>query len=163
MGRKGRSKKDAAEDRDPGMCKADLLLAYQLMDTTNPFPSASVAARQPLAWKVCCALAQAASLHPGCMFVHMLCLVALTLNAVQVKYSGLLGKFCNLMVLQHGPPGDGKSIALWLDLHILSYFDKLRLWVENGPDSQVTHGHVTHVLYETVLVIMGRTTMKAWA
>ena len=90
MGRKGRSKKDAAEDRDPGMCKADLLLAYQLMDTTNPFPSASVAARQPLAWKVCCALAQAASLHPGCMFVHMLCLVALTLNAVQVKYSGLL-------------------------------------------------------------------------
>ena len=92
MGRKGRSKKDAAEDRDPGMCKADLLLAYQLMDTTNPFPSASVAARQPLAWKVCCALAQADSLHPGCMFVHMLCLVALTLNAVQVKILWLAGK-----------------------------------------------------------------------
>ena len=42
MGRKGRCKKDAAEDRDPGMRKADLLLAYQLMDTTNPFPEAAV-------------------------------------------------------------------------------------------------------------------------
>ena len=71
------------------------------------------------------------------MFVHMLCLVALTLNAVQVKYSGLLGKFCNLMVLQHGPPGDGKSIALWLDLHILSFFDKLRLLVANRLGNQI--------------------------
>ena len=137
MGRKGRGQKDAAEDGEPGMRKADLLLAYQLMDSTNPFPSASVARKQPLAWKVCCALAQAASLHPGCMFVHMLCLVALTLNAVQVKYSGLLGKFCNLMVLQHGPPGDGKSIALWLDLHILSFFDKLRLLVANRLGNQI--------------------------
>lgn len=156
MGRKGRSKKDTAEDRDTGMCKADLLLAYQLMDTSNPFPSASVAAKQPLAWKVCCALAHAASLHPGCMSVHMLCLVALTLNAVQVKYSGLLGKFCNLMVLQHGPPGDGKSIALWLDLHILSFFDKLRVWVASGFENLVTCGDVTHVLQEAISVITGQ-------
>lgn len=125
MGRKGQ--KRAAQEDHAQMTKEDLLLAYQLMDSSNPFPSNCIGSKQPLAWKVCCALGQAASLHPGCMFVHMLALVALTLSAVQVKYSGLLGRFCNLLVLNHGPPGDGKSIQLWLDLHILSYFDKLRL------------------------------------
>ena len=124
MGRKPR-KRDVQED-DVHMSKEDLLLAYQLMDSTNPFPSSSIASKQPLAWKVCCALGQAASLHPGSMFVHLLGLVALTLGAVQVKYSGLLGRFCNLLVLNHGPPGAGKSIQQWLNLHILSYFDKLR-------------------------------------
>eukprot|EP00959_Pyramimonas_sp_CCMP1952_P215176 4502458-Pyramimonas_sp.AAC.1 len=29
-------------------------------------------------------------------------------------------------MLQHGEPGDGKSVALWLDVQILSFYDQAR-------------------------------------
>ena len=102
----------------------DLRLAYQLFDFQNPFPSDAIASNTPLARRVSGALGRAVSLHPSCVWMHLLILLALTLNAVQVKYSGLLGRFCNLMLLQHGSPGDGKSVALWLVIQILRYFDK---------------------------------------
>ena len=55
----------------------------------------------------------------------MLILVSLTLNALQTRYGGILGKFPNLLMLQHGAPGEGKSVALWL-FQILYFFDELR-------------------------------------
>ena len=72
------------------------------------------------------ALAGATSLDAGCTYVHMKLLVAMTLGGVQVKYGGILGKFSNLLMIQHGAPGDGKSIALWLACQILYYYDDMR-------------------------------------
>ncbi len=80
----------------------------------------------PLAWQAVCALGRGTSLHPSCVFVHMLILVATTLGAVQVKFGGILGRFCNLLLLQHGAPGEGKSVALWLSLQALYCYDKAR-------------------------------------
>ena len=53
-------------------------------------------------------------------------MLSLVLNAVQVRYGGILGKFPNILMLQHGEPGDGKSIALWLVLQVLYYFDNIK-------------------------------------
>jgi len=108
------------------MCAADARLAYQLFDAMNPFPCETVRANMPTAWKLSSALSSAASLHPSCVFVHMLILVALTLRAVMVRYSGLLGRYPNLVLIQHGAPGDGKSVAVWLCTQILMYYDTLR-------------------------------------
>ena len=96
------------------------------METTNAFPADSMRRATPLAWAVAAALGRATSLHPSCVYVHLLLLVATTLGAVQVKYGGILGRFCNLLMLQHGQPGDGKSVALWLDLQNLHYYDQVR-------------------------------------
>jgi len=120
--RQSRASADAAQP----IRSADARLANQIFDAVNPFPVEHIRSSTPIAWKLSCALGRAASLHPSCVYVHMLLLIALTLNAVVIKYSGLLGRFCNLLLLQHGPPGDGKSVALWLSQQILAYYDKKR-------------------------------------
>ena len=43
-----------------------------------------------------------------------------------MRYGGILGRHCNLLMIQHGEPGDGKSVALWLDVQILSHYDQVR-------------------------------------
>ena len=53
-------------------------------------------------------------------------MVALELDALQAKYSGLSGRFCNRVTVQTGAPADGKSVALWVDVQILKYFDQIR-------------------------------------
>lgn len=53
-------------------------------------------------------------------------MLSLVLNAVQVRFGGILGKFPNIVMLQHGEPGDGKSIALWLVLQVLYYFHTIK-------------------------------------
>lgn len=65
-------------------------------------------------------------MHQSCVFVHLLIMLSLVLNAVQVRFGGILGKFPNIVMLQHGEPGDGKSIALWLVLQVLYYFDTIK-------------------------------------
>ena len=52
-----------------------------------------------------------------------LCFCSLADNSV--RFGGILGKFPNLVMLQHGEPGDGKSIALWV-LQVLYYFDSIK-------------------------------------
>ena len=105
---------------------SEIQTAYRIMDTTNPFPAGVMLRVCPLAWRVAQALGRATSLHPSCVFVHLLILVATTLHAVQIKFGGILGRFCNLLMIQHGAPGEGKSVALWLSLQILYYYDKVR-------------------------------------
>ena len=73
----------------------------------------------PLTWKISGALAKATSLHQSCVYTHLLLLESTTLPFVQVKVGGILGRHCNIIMLQHGPPGEGKSVALWLDLQCL--------------------------------------------
>ncbi|CAK0804108.1 unnamed protein product, partial [Prorocentrum cordatum] len=80
----------------------------------------------PLMWAIATALGKATSLRPSCVHVHILLLIATTLGAAQLKCGGILARHCNLLMLQHGESGDGKSIALWLDVQILSYYDQGR-------------------------------------
>ena len=72
------------------------------------------------------ALGKATSLGTDCVFTHLLILVSLVLNAVYTKCGGILGEFPNLLMIQHGAPGEGKSVALWLVFQILYYFDSVR-------------------------------------
>ena len=108
------------------MAKADVSLAYHIMDATNSFPVDVLRTCAPKAWRLAEAFGRASSSHASAMFVQLMVLVSLTLNAVQVKYSGLLGRFSNLVVIQHGPPGDSKSVILCVCLQILYYYDKKR-------------------------------------
>ena len=108
------------------LSQAEVRAASRIMDTTNPFPTQIMQHSTPLAWRVASALGRATSLHPSCVFVHLLILVATTLSAVQVRYGGILGRFCNLLMVQHGAPGEGKSVALWLSLQIMYYYDMVR-------------------------------------
>ena len=39
---------------------------------------------------------------------------------------GIFGKFSNPLMIQHGAPGDGKSIVMWLIFQVLAHFDKVR-------------------------------------
>lgn len=80
----------------------------------------------PCSWQFAGALARATSLHQSCIFVHLLIMLSLALNAVQVRFGGILRKFPNILMLQHGGPGDGKSIALRLVLQVLYYFDSIQ-------------------------------------
>ena len=139
----------------PQLSASEVRLAYRLMGTANPFPSDTVLRACPLGWRVSRALARATSLHPSCVFIHLLILVATTLGAVKVNFGGILGRVCNLLMIQHGAPGEGKSVALWLSLQILYYYDKLRddrakkayatllaaykAWKEAGGSSQRHH------------------------
>ena len=122
------SRRSSAKDSDmpvpltPGEIRA----IYRIMETRNPFPDDQMRRAAPLTWKIAEALGRATSLHPSCVFVHLLILIATTLGAVQIKYGGILGRFCNLLMLQRGAPGDGKSIALWLDLQVLHHYDHVR-------------------------------------
>ena len=108
------------------MSAADAQCAYRLIETRCPYPDAAMSRAAPHAWELCAALGRATSLSSACVFTHMLILVSLTLNALQTRYGGILGKFPNLLVLQHGAPGEGKSVALWLVFQILYFFDELR-------------------------------------
>ena len=107
-------------------------LAYQLMGVVNPFPVDVVESSSPLAWRVATAVGRATSLHPPCVYVHLIIRMSLVLGAVQVSYGGILGKFANPLMIQHGSPGDGKSIGLWLVVQILAYVDKVRNKVAQG-------------------------------
>ena len=68
------------------------------MDRENPFPRDAIRRASPLAWRYSEALARATSLDAGCEYTYNLLLVADTLNALQVKYGGILVKFPNLIV-----------------------------------------------------------------
>ena len=87
------------------MSKNDVSLAYHLMDATNPFPTDALSTCAPRAWRLASAYGRASSCHTSAIFTQLLVLISLTLGAVQVKYSGLLGRFSNLVLIQHGPPG----------------------------------------------------------
>ena len=65
-------------------------------------------------------------MHPSCTYTHNLILNSLPLGAVQMKYGGILARHSNLLMLQEGEPGDGKSVALWLDVQVLSHYDQKR-------------------------------------
>ncbi|CAE7282086.1 unnamed protein product [Symbiodinium sp. CCMP2592] len=108
------------------MSHADAQCAYRLMEAMCPYPDETISRSAPHAWELCAALGRATSLSSACVFTHMLILISLTLNALQTRYGGILGKFPNLLMLQHGAPGEGKSIALWLVFQILYYFDDTR-------------------------------------
>ena len=110
----------------PALSKGEIRAADRLMETQNPFPEEVARRASPLMRAIAIALGRATSLHPSCVYVHMLLLIATTLGAVQLKYGGILARHCNLLMLQHGEPGDGKSVALWLDVQILSYYDQVR-------------------------------------
>ena len=105
------------------MSGKDVRQATKLLEAMCRFPAESIAKNAPCSWSFAGALARATSLHQSCVFVHLLIMLSLVLNAVQVRFGGILGKFPNIVMLQHGEPGDGKSIALWLVLQVLYYFD----------------------------------------
>ena len=110
----------------PSMPKATVRCAYRLMEATCPFPCQRMEQAAPLAWKCAAALGSATSWATECVFTHLLILISLVLNALSTKYGGILGKFPNLLMIQHGAPGEGKSVALWMMFQILYYFDSLR-------------------------------------
>ena len=45
----------------------------------------------------------------------------------EVMYSGILGSFPNIMIIQDGASGDGKSPPLWFDTQVCHYFRKKSL------------------------------------
>ncbi|CAE7917987.1 unnamed protein product, partial [Symbiodinium necroappetens] len=121
------NKRHAKQTTDaPMMSHADAQCAYRLMEAMCPYPDEAMSRSAPHAWEVCAALGRATSLSSACVFTHMVILISLTLNALQTRYGGILGKFPNLLMLQHGAPGEGKSVALWLVFQILYYFDDTR-------------------------------------
>eukprot|EP00435_Cladocopium_sp_Y103_P029585 s1478_g7.t1 len=122
--KRGRNAQAMPEERS--MTGKDVREATKLLESTCPFPSESMAKNAPCSWQFAGALARATSLDQSCVFVHLLIMLSLVLNAVQVRFGGILGKFPNLVMLQHGEPGDGKSIALWLVLQVLYYFDSIK-------------------------------------
>ena len=117
--KRGRNAQAMPEER--AMTGKDVREATKLLESTCPFPSESMAKNAPCSWKFAGALARATSLDQSCAFVHLLIMLSLVLNAV--RFGGILGKFPNLVMLQHGEPGDGKSIALWL---VKYYFDSIK-------------------------------------
>ena len=122
--KRGRNAQAMPEER--AMTGKDIREATKLLESTCPFPSESMAKNAPCSWLFAGALAKATSLDQSCVFVHLLIMLSLVLNSVQVRFGGILGKFPNLVMLQHGEPGDGKSIALWLVLQVLYYFDSIK-------------------------------------
>ncbi|CAK0909816.1 unnamed protein product, partial [Prorocentrum cordatum] len=110
----------------PALTKGEIRTVYRILESHNPFPEQAVRRATPLTWAVASALGQATSLHASCVCVHLMILVATTLGAVQIKYGGILSRHCKLLMLQHGQPGDGKSVALWLDVQVLAFFDMIR-------------------------------------
>ena len=119
-------KKAAASEEPSPLSRADVRCASRLLDETNPFPTSAIAGATPLMWAVAEALARATSLHTACVYTHLMLVISLPLGAVQLKYGGILGRFCNMLVLQHGEPGEGKSVIAWLTRQILYYYDKKR-------------------------------------
>ena len=53
--------------------------------------------------------------------MHSLTRSSLRLNSVKVNYSGILGMFPNLLIMDVGASGDGKSIGLWMDTQCMHY------------------------------------------
>ena len=83
-------------------------------------------------WKLSQALGRATSLHPSCVYTHLLVMESITLPAVQVKVGGILGRPCNIVMIQHGSPGEGKSVALWLCLQcVYDFMKKYARFVES--------------------------------
>ncbi|CAK0858472.1 unnamed protein product, partial [Prorocentrum cordatum] len=115
-----------ASQQLPAMTKGEIRTLYRILENQNPFPEEAARRATPLMWKVASALGKATSLHASCVYVHLMILVATTLGAVQLRYGGILSRHCNLLMLQHGEPGDGKSIALWLDVQVLGFYDMIR-------------------------------------
>ncbi|CAE7564516.1 unnamed protein product, partial [Symbiodinium pilosum] len=89
------------------MSAADAQCAYRLIETRCPYPDAAMSRAAPLCLGVVCGIGT------GDLFEF------------STRYGGILGKFPNLLMLQHGAPGEGKSVALWL-FQILYFFDELR-------------------------------------
>eukprot|EP00969_Alexandrium_andersonii_P136505 6039341-Alexandrium_andersonii.AAC.1 len=58
------------------------------------------------------------------------------LKAVKIDYSGPLSAFCNVLFVQRGPPGSGKSIWVWFQMQGLQAWSRraedrdVRLWKE---------------------------------
>ena len=96
------------------------------MEATCPYPETSMKTAAPCSWELAADLGKATSLGTDNVFTHLLILVSLVLNAVYAKYGGIIGKFPNLLMIQHGAPGEGESVALWLVFQILYYFDSVR-------------------------------------
>eukprot|EP00959_Pyramimonas_sp_CCMP1952_P063483 1326750-Pyramimonas_sp.AAC.1 len=44
-------------------------------------------------------------------------------------------------MIQHGPPGDGKSVALWLDVQVLAFFDMIRERRTKKKYEEAEHKH----------------------
>ena len=89
-----------------------VLFALKLR-SKNPFPSTVIQTNRPYSWKLATALAKGISLAPSSVHVNLLVQVSSMLNAVKLHYSGILAVFANLIVVQHGATGDGKSINVW--------------------------------------------------
>lgn len=107
------------------MTENDVREATRLLESACPFPSESEAKNVPCSWQEVW-LELEVRIKAASLFVHLLIMLSLVLNVVQVRYGGILGKFPNLVTLQHGEPGDGKSIALWLVLQVLYHFDSVK-------------------------------------
>ena len=94
---------------DALLSKKDLRLAYKILETECPFPADKLSQHTPLTWKRAECLGKALSLEPGCVYMHLLTMASVPLAAVNVRYSGVLGVFSNLMFVAHGASGDGSS------------------------------------------------------
>ena len=104
--------------------KKDAMLGYRLMEARSEFPANDMAKYVPLSWNLSTAIAGGLSLDAGCEYCHILTNASLRLSCVKVPYSGMLGVFPNIMVLQDGASGDGKSIGLWFDTQVNRYLRK---------------------------------------
>ena len=81
-GLKGRRVSNAAQEPVPMMPAADVRMAYRIMEATCPFPVDAAARGAPRSWAIAKALARATSLHPACVYVHLLIMISLVLNAL---------------------------------------------------------------------------------
>ena len=117
-------------DQESDFSKKDALLGYKILEVECPFPAKVLAAKRPISWNLAVGLGRGLSLHPSRTYMHKLALGSLRLNAVKVNYSGILGVFPNLLIIDYGASGDGKSPGLWLDTQVMHYLRKKILAVK---------------------------------
>ena len=90
-------KPPAEEKRVSGKDVRDMT---KLLEHQCPFPEETMAKNCRISCLYAGALARATSLHQTCVY-YLLILLSFVLNAVQVRYGGILGKFPNLLMIQH--------------------------------------------------------------
>ena len=110
----------SSADQEGEFSKKDAMLGYKLLLAESPFPVDAVRAARPLMWKLAEGLSQGLSLHPGRQFMHLMALGSLRLNAVKVDYSGILGVFPNLLLIDVGASGDGNPAGSMDDINALA-------------------------------------------
>ena len=106
------------------LTKAVKRATCHVMENTNPFPEDAFRQTRLFFWTVASAIALATS---PCTLLHRHPHADLYLAAIPCRPDELRrhsGRPLNLLMLLVGDLGAGKSVALWLDVQVFSYYDQ---------------------------------------